>query len=250
VPKFSRRAAFADAVTRGNPLLARATVNRIWAMLFGRGIVHPVDLMDSKHPPTHPELLDWLSQDFERSGYDMKRLIRTLCDTRAYQLDSRAPRSSRSKSVARESFACALDKPLNAEQLFRSLLIATGNQPDASGKIAGRSEKEVRQAFVAQFPDVFPAEYNATLHQAMFLSNSPLFDQLLKPHGSNLVARLTILRDHETRVREAFTAVFGREPERDEARECTDYLATRPVEAGVKQLLWAMVSSAEFQLNH
>jgi hypothetical protein len=268
VPKFSRRAAFADAVTRDNPLLARAMVNRVWAMLFGRGLVHPVDLMDSKHPPSHPELLDWLARDFERNGYDVKRLIRTLCNTKAYQLDSRAARPAKAKPAAPDrcsprlsdgrgvrgegydSFARALDKPLSAEQLFRTLLLATGNPPDAEGKISGRSEKELRHAFAAQFPDMFPAEYNATLHQAMFLSNSPLFDQLLVPHGDNLAARLPALPDAEARVRAAFAAVLGREPERDELRECVAYLTARSPEAGVKQLLWAMLSSAEFQLNH
>ena len=265
VPKFSRRVAFADAVTSDNPLLARAMVNRVWAMVFGRGLVHPVDMMDSKHPPSHPELLDWLARDFERSGYDVKRLMSTLCNTRAYQLDSRTPRPAKAKpAVPRHgsplpsdgrgargegSFARALDKPLCAEQLFRSLLIATGNPPESGGKIAGRPEKEVRHAFVAQFPDVFPAEYNATLYQAMFLSNSPLFDHLLTPRGENLAARLPALRDAEARVREAFAAVFGREPERDEWRESTAYLAARSPEAGVKQLLWALLSSAEFQLN-
>jgi hypothetical protein len=250
VPKFSRRVAFADAVTRDNPLLARAMVNRVWAMLFGRGLVHPVDLMDSKHPPSHPELLDWLARDFERSGYDVKRLIRTLCNTKAYQLDSRMGRTGKAKPAAMDSFAHAVDKPLSAEQLFRTLLIATGNQADAEGKIAGRSERELRNAFIAQFPDLFPPEYNATLSQAMFLSNSPLFDQLLAPGGDNLAARLVAARDSETRVREAFAAVFGREPERDELRECSNYLAARAPEVGVKQLLWAMLSSAEFQLNH
>ena len=250
VPKFSRRAAFADAVTRDNPLLARAMVNRVWAMLFGRGLVHPVELMDSKHPPSHPELLDWLARDFERSGCDVKRLIRMLCNTRAYQLDSRAARPAKAKPAPPDSFARALDKPLSAEQLFRTLLVATGNQPDTEGKIAGRSERELRHAFVAQFPDVFPAEYNATLHQAMFLANSPLFDQLLTPRDNNLAARLISLSDPEARVRAAFAAVFGREPERDELRECAAHLAARSLEAGVKQLLWAMLSGAEFQLNH
>jgi hypothetical protein len=280
VPKFSRRVAFADAVTRDNPLLARAMVNRIWALLLGRGLVHPVDLMDSKHPPSHPELLDWLARDFERSGYDVKRLVRTLCNTKAYQLDSRvaAPGMKAAGSSQHESgraamprrpgsldpggaaappyraiqgsFAHAIDKALSAEQLFRALLIATGNQADAEGKIAGRSERELRNAFTVQFPDLFPPEYNATLSQAMFLSNSPLFDQLLTPRGNNLTARLVAARDSEARVREAFAAVFGREPERDEARECSAYLAGRAPEAGVKQLLWAMLSSAEFQLNH
>lgn len=248
VPKFSRRAAFADAVTRDNPLLARAMVNRIWAMLFGRGLVHPVDLMDSKHPPSHPELLDWLTKDFEHSGYDVKRLVRTLCNTRAYQLDSRT--RGKGKPPEPESFARVLDKPLIAEQLLRTLLIATANQPDKDGKIAGMTERELRLAFINKFPDLFPPEYNATLSQAMFLANSPLFDQLFAPRGENLAAQLIAQPDAEARVRRAFQSVFGREPDREELRECVSYLAARSPEWGVKQLLWAMLSSAEFQLNH
>ena len=156
----------APGVTHDSPLLARAMVNRVWALLFGRGLVHPVDLMDSKHPPSHPELLDWLARDFERSGYDVKRLIRTLCGTRAYQFDSRPAKSSKTKAASPDAFARALDKPLTAEQLFRSLLVAT------TGNVANKDEKELRRAFIKQFPDLFPAEYNASLQQAMFLSNS------------------------------------------------------------------------------
>jgi mono/diheme cytochrome c family protein len=249
VPKFSRRVAFAEAVTKENPLLARAMVNRIWAMLFGRGIVHPVDLMDSKHAPAHPELLDWLAQDFEASGYDVKRLVRTLCNTRAYQLEAR-PVKANGKPAQPETFARVLDKPLSAEQLYRSLLIATANAPGSDGKVAERSEKELRQAFVKQFPDLFPAEYNATLQQAMFFSNSSLFDALLAPRDGNLAARLMAMTSNEARVRGAYAAVFGREPDREELRECAAYLAKRSPEAGVKQLLWAMLTSAEFQVNH
>lgn len=251
VPKFSRREAFANAVTRDNPLLARAMVNRVWAMLFGRGLVHPVDLMDSKHPPSHPELLDWLAKDFERSGYDVRRLFHTLCQTDAYQRESRlAPRQLKSKPPAPESFARTLDKPLSAEQLYRSLLIATGHAPGKNGQVAGVSESELRRAFIAQFPDLFPAEYNASLQQAMFLSNARFLDQLLKPEGNNLTARLLAIPDPTQRVREAFAAIFGREPDRDEQRECANYLSSRPPEAGLRQMLWALLSSAEFQLNH
>ncbi len=245
VPKFSRREAFAEAVTRDNPLLARAMVNRIWAMLFGRGIVHPVDLMDSKHPPSQPELLDWLAHDFEGSGYDVKRLLRALCNTKAYQL---APGCGKPASPG--SFAGAIDKPLSGEQLFRSLLVATGNQPDAEGKIAGQDEKQARRAFVAQFPDLFPIEYNATLYQAMFLANSSWLEQVLAPRAGNLSERLLTVREESDRVREAFANVFGREPDPEELQECAGYLAGHSPEAGVKHLLWAMLSSAEFQLNH
>lgn len=250
VPKFSRREAFADAVTRDNPLLARAMVNRVWAMLFGRGIVHPVDLMDSKHPPSHPELLDWLARDFERSGFDVKRLVRALCLTRAYQLDSRPAKASKSKLAPPESFARSLDKPLSAEQLFRSLLAATANASGTNGVVAGKSETELRRAFVKQFPDLFPAEYNATLQQAMFLANSELFDHLLTPREGNLAARVASLPDDKTRVREVFAAVFGREPDAEELRECGVFLKGRSPAAGAKQLLWALLTSTEFQVNH
>ena len=287
VPKFSRREAFADAVTKDNPLLARAMVNRVWAILFGRGLVHPVDLMDSKHPPSHPELLDWLARDFERSGYDVKRLVRTLCNTTAYQFDSRIARGQKRTATVSErpvaaatpakkapdnsklpvhsdalrlgsataalrpdTFARALDKPLSAEQIFHSLLIATGNQVDTNGTVAGKSAKALRRTFIKQFPDLFPAEYNATLQQAMFFSNSELFDHLLAPREGNLTARLAALPEEKARVREAFTAVFGREPDAEELHECSSYLKSRTPEAGVKQLLWAMLTSAELQLNH
>jgi mono/diheme cytochrome c family protein len=252
VPRFSRRAAFAEAVTQDNPLLARALVNRIWAMLFGRGLVHPVELMDSKHPPSHPELLDWLAGDFASHGYDVQRLISALCRTRAYQLESRQPGLAKAHSQmgSQDTFSRAMDKPLTAEPLFRSLLVATGHRPGSVGKLGEVSEEALQKTFVTQFPDIFPAEYNATLAQAMFLSNSSLFDLLLAPRPDNLAARLCAMAAPESRVREAFVAVFGRAAEADELAECLAYLAPRPREAGVKQLLWAMLSSAEFQVNH
>jgi hypothetical protein len=194
----------------------------------------------------------------------VKRLVRTLCSTRAYQLDSRtgAPgsrpaRTKKSDGAEREfgapspgAFARVLDKPLSAEQLYRSLLVATGNRADTNGVVAGKSEKELRRAFIKQFPDLFPAEYNASLQQAMFLANSELFDQLLAPRDGNLTTRLAAVPDEKARVREAFVAVFGRDPDAEELRECSSYLKGRSTEAGTKQLLWAMLASAEFQVNH
>jgi len=119
VPKFSRRAALADALTRENPLLARAFVNRIWALLMGRGLVHPVDQMTARNRASHPDLLDWLAQDFERSGYDIKGLLRNIVLTRTYQLDSR-PRGK--SAPPPEAFARGLEKPLSAEQLYHHSL--------------------------------------------------------------------------------------------------------------------------------
>lgn len=248
-PKFSRREQLAIAATRDNPLLARAFVNRIWALLLGRGFVHPVDEMDSKHPASHPELLEWLAADFECSGYDVKRLIRNIVLTRVYQLDSR-PRGESIPPL--EAFACGLEKPLSAEALYRSLLIATVNKADAEGKIADHEEKRIRQAFVTQFPDLFPIEYNASLQQALFLSNNPIMDDVLKPLPDNLAERLLNLSEPKSRVRQAFMAVLGRKPDAEERKRALKFLTEREnqPEAAVKQLLWALLTGTEFQVNH
>src|SRR5205085_1610390 len=123
VPKFSRREQLADLVTQNNPLLARTFVNRIWSILMGRGIVHPVDRMDSVHPPSHPDLLAWLAHDFEENGYDVRRLVRMICLTEAYQLDSRWNGGAKPQP---ELLASAIEKPLRSEALLRSTLVAAG----------------------------------------------------------------------------------------------------------------------------
>ena len=246
LPKFSRRSALAQAVTEDNPLLARAMVNRVWAMLLGRGLVHPVDLMDSKHLPSHPDLLDWLARDFAASGHDVRRLVRNIVLTRVYQLDSR-PAGKRPPLP--DAFATGPEKPLSAEQLYHSLTVVTANTV-SDGKVAGRPETDVRRAFVRQFPDLFAAEYNASLQQALFLSNSPLFDSLLEPREGTLCARLAGILDARNRAGAAIQAVYGRKASAEELKEASHYLTGRDVRAGTKQLLWALLTSAEFQTNH
>lgn len=248
VPKFSRRQALADAATQDNPLLARAFVNRMWALLVGRGFVNPVDQMDSKHPPSHPELLAFLASDFEKSGYDIRHLVRTIVLSRTYQLDSRWTQQT---SPQPELFAKGLEKPLPAEVLYRSSVVATG---DGNGKFTEKSDENnpLRQALITAFPGMFDAEYSATLAQTMLLTNNPLFDALLKPKGNNLTARLLKLPTNSERARTAFVEILGREPADSELHGAIAFLDShndRP-EVGVREFTWALLTDAEFLLNH
>ncbi|MDB6154996.1 MAG: hypothetical protein JWL90_3449 [Chthoniobacteraceae bacterium] len=237
VPKFSRRAALADAVTQENPLLARAFVNYTWAILLGRGIVNPVDEMNSKNPPSHPELLDWLSKDFAAHNYDMRRLVRAIASSRVYQLGS-----SRVPSPP-EAFAAAHERPLTAETLARSARLASGRSAEETG---------LRQAFAGAFPDVLPRVQRATIQQAMLLANSEQLAGLFKPEPGDAAERLGALEKIEERVREAFQMALVREPDADELAQGIAYLETRgshPADAA-GQLLWALVTGPEFLTNH
>jgi hypothetical protein len=231
VPKFSRRVAFAEAATKNNPLLARAFVNRMWAVLLGRGIVHPADEINARNAPSHPELLEWLSQDFAGHQYDIRRLVRGIVLSRVYSLAS--------SKDAPEEFAGALERPLSAEQIARSWRIAAG-LPSEDGAL--------RRKLIAAMPDVLPREYNATFQQAQFLSYSPAVADVLKSPSEGTVARLMAIPKNDLRARQAFLAVYGRLPDSDETKKTKDFLdehTGKPDEA-IRDLLWALMTSAEF----
>jgi len=248
VPKFSRRAALAEAVTSDNPMLAEATVNRLWALLVGRGLVHPVDEMNSKHPSSHPQLLNWLARDLEAHGYRLQHLIRNIVLSRTYQ---RSPWTGPERPSQPDTFAWSLEKPLSAEVAYRSMLTATGIDPSKETDEALGLET-LRQSFIEHFPEVLPESYNATLQQAMFLSNSPLLDALLEPRGENLAAQLLKQPDLSQRIQLAYEHILGRWPDPSESSTALAYLedrADRP-QQGLKQFLWAMLTSTEFLTIH
>ncbi|MBM3969900.1 MAG: DUF1553 domain-containing protein [Planctomycetes bacterium] len=91
LPTSGRRLAYARLLTSGeHPLVARVFVNRIWMHHFGRGLVAtPGDFGRLGEQPSHPELLDWLSDEFMRSGWSLKKLHRTLMMSTAYRQSSR-----------------------------------------------------------------------------------------------------------------------------------------------------------------
>ena len=231
VPKYSRREAFAEAATQENPLLARAFVNRMWAALTGRGIVNPADEINERNTPSHPELLEWLAQDFAAHRYETRRVVREIVRSRVYALGA--------SDAATELFAGMKERPLTAEQLARSWRTALSLPPE---------DDEFRRSVITAMPDVLPKEYNATFQQAQFLTGSPTMNALLQAAQGGVIAKLTALPDVNARVREAFLAVYGRVPGADEAAQAAAFLnanAGHPAEA-TRDLLWALLTSAEF----
>jgi hypothetical protein len=103
--KAALRKQAADWITSPeNPYFASSYVNRVWAHLMGVGLIEPIDDIRAGNPPTNPELLNWLTDEFIASNFDVRQLIRTICQSRTYQLSHKTTRwneDDRQKLLAR-----------------------------------------------------------------------------------------------------------------------------------------------------
>jgi len=264
IPKFSRRAQLAAAVTGpDNPRFARATANRLWSLVFGRGIVHPVEYDHPANPPSHPELLDVLAKELAARKYDVKSFLKELMLSQAYQRSSEAPAGT--KDIDPAKFAVAELRPLTPEQLGWSVLQATG-QLDAErlamkakatekaldAKYAGQVNQMVRLFGAMPGEPASSQDFEATLDQTLFLRNGDLMRTWLTPRPGSLTDRLDKLKDAAPLAEELYLSVLTRKPSAEEAKDVADYLARRSADrpVAVQELVWALVTSAEFRFNH
>ncbi|MGE3804496.1 MAG: PSD1 and planctomycete cytochrome C domain-containing protein [Gemmataceae bacterium] len=128
-PKQSGRLELARWLTSANnPLTARVIVNRLWHHLFGQGIVATVDNFGvTGDSPSHPELLDHLTERFVREGWSIKKLIRTLVLTRTYQLGGAAPQKHQQVDPANRLLWRHAPRRLEAEEIRDTMLAVGGN---------------------------------------------------------------------------------------------------------------------------
>jgi hypothetical protein len=251
--------AMAAEITRpDNTLFARNAANRLWAIMMGRGLVHPLDLHHSDNPPSHPELLDLLAEELVSHRFDMKWMMRDLALTKTYQRSSRG-QTDAPKAPPDALFHAALEKPLTAEQFFASAIQATG-AAEAAGALSteGDAAKELQelktrflQSFAAE-PGEADEEGRSTVKGALFLLNDAQFLKLLEQQPGNLVHRLVEQFESPSFADELFLSVLSRPPEDEERREVAEHLKQNDGsrEVAVQQLVWALLASAEFAVNH
>ncbi len=293
VPKFSLRKLLSERLpSKETPEFARAMANRLWAMLMGRGIVHPLDMHHSDNPPSHPELLNDLATRLSSSKYDVKAFLRELTLSASYQRSSFIPDGIDPETLPASSFAVANMKGLSPEQLFESLLVATqasavlehqidealseeateaaakaaekpdskkpaAEEPDAEKIVEARRAK--RAARVAEFVTMFGSvpgqpegNFAASLPQALFLANSETVSGWVPAKLSNLTEQLTGLDDSTKIADELYLSVLSRMPDEAERTLVKEHLeagkADRP--KAVAAVVWSLLASAEFRLNH
>ena len=151
-PGADRLSALADWIARpDNPFFARAQVNRIWQHLLGKGIVDPGDDFRDSNPPINPNLLNALARDFVAHKFDLKHMVRTIMNSRTYQLSAIPTPTNQDDE---NNFARAVVRPLQAEQLLDAVSGVTGvrmSYPGTprgtrAGQVAGVSGQRRRQS--------------------------------------------------------------------------------------------------------
>ena len=263
VPKFSRRAQLAGKITNSeNPRFARSAVNRIWSIYLGRGIVHPIEYDHPGNPPSHPDLLKLLTEEFIANKHDLRWLTREILLSDTYQRSSAAPSGSQPDPA---KFTTAALRPLSPEQFAWSLLEATGQlgidrkalgpkytESGASTKFAGQITTFVNLFGNQPGEPASSQDFEATLDQTLFLRNGGVVRTWLTPNGDNLAGRLLKLKDAPSVAEELYLTAFARRPTADEQKLVADFLARHEADraTALPELAWALLSSAEFRFNH
>ena len=243
-----------------NPYFARAVVNRYWAHFFGRGIVEPLDDLRVTNPPTNPELLDALAADFVRGGYDLKRLVRTICTSRAYGLSS-LPNESNARD--RQGFARHYPRRLPAEVLLDAIAQVTGVPTPFAGMPPGTRAIELPDESVGStFLDSFGRPKrdtacecervtDASLGQSLMLLTSGDVQSKLAAGDGRAAALAKDPRPDADKVADLFWAAFARAPSSGESARALAHLQARKdrKQQAYEDILWALINAKEFQFN-
>jgi hypothetical protein len=268
VPRFSRRVKFAEFIaSTDNRRFCRTTANRLWALMLGRGIVHPIELDHFDNPPSHPLLLALLTEDLARQQLDIKLFLREIALSKTYQRSSRRETADvNAPQPADAQFAQSLLRPLSPAQLAWSVMRATGEtdvhrqalgdkytEPALYEKLAGYEQRFV-QLFGGE-PGHPPDSFESTTAQVLFLANDPAIIGFVKPKAGNLADRLSKLpEDNRQQIAdELFLSTLTRRPTADDVQDVSGFLAGQAGAAraaAIEELIWAAISSSEFRFNH
>ena len=252
-----------------NPYFARAIVNRVWAHYFGRGLIDPQDNLSSFNPASHPELMKELCDGFVKNKYDLRWLHRTILTSRTYQQASAATPET---TADRANYTRFPIRRIPAEVMLDSLNAATGTTEKMDMKYHHWPDEmktvEVpfapKNEFVSFVLENFgrpkrnaavqcdcERDGNPSVFQVLTLANHPrVWEKIRDPNG-RVAKVMKDSPDNATRIEELFLATVSRLPTSDEREACLKFVhnAESP-EKGLQGVLWSLLNTREFLLQH
>ncbi|KAB2657657.1 MAG: DUF1553 domain-containing protein, partial [Verrucomicrobia bacterium] len=260
------RAALADWFSsKTNPFFAKSLVNRYWKHFFGRGLVDPEDDMRETNPPSNPELLDALAQNFIASGFDMKQLIRTIAQSTVYQLSS-IP--NQYNAADKQYFSRYYAKRHQAEVLFDSVNLVLKTDSKFSGLPTGtRAVQLPDNSFNSSsyFLSVFgrpesnsscecERSQEVSLAQCLHLLNSKeIQERLTADDGRPASLANDTKTSNPLKLRQLYMLAFSREPSTNEIQFAQSYLdkkGDQQKKTAYEDIVWAVLNTKEFLFNH
>jgi hypothetical protein len=198
---------------------------------------------------THPELLDALAREFTLSEFDLKHLIRAICNSQAYQRSCKPLPGNKSDE---ELISHQAIKALTPEQLFDSLAEVLGAQnpergrrPQGAQRGGPRTPRDVFALFFAPGESAKPTDYDAGIPQALRLMNSPRLS-----NAPGLVNSLARGSKPNQVIEKLYLMTVSRRPTADEAKRLSSYVAKESsANSAYGDILWALLNSSEFTLN-
>ncbi len=262
--KADAREALFDWLRRpDNPYFGRSFVNRVWAHYFGIGLVEPVDSFSAANPPSNQRLLDALAEDFVRHGYDIRHLERTILQSRTYQLSALPnatnvhDRSNYSRAYVRRMLAevvvDVLDTALDSPETF-------GNDAPAGSHAIEVAPSRVQTPNLAYVFRIFGRPTRAASCECERSPDPALPQTLYLMTDVNVMNKITrgrlkklidAKKSNEEIVEEMFLATLGRFPKEKEKQQALEHVqAGRDRTAGLTNVVWALINTREFILNH
>jgi len=269
-PDEDPRVVFADwLITSGNPWFARNIVNRIWAWLLGRGIIHEPDDIRPDNPAVNPRLLAYLEKELVDSGYDLRYIYSLILNSQTYQQSS-IPRSSHPDTEA--MFACYPVRRLDAEVLVDALCWLSGTRETYSSPIPepftfipeeNRTIELADGSISSQFLEMFGRPSRDTGMESE-RNNQPSDAQRLHMLNSSHVQkkierskRLNGLIKASKGKRDVligmiYLNILSRYPMQKELAIAEKYFETKGIgtRQGMNDLSWALINSKEFLYRH
>ncbi len=252
-----------------NPYFARAIVNRVWAHYFGRGIIDPPDNLSAFNPATHPELLKELCDGFVENKYDLRWLHRAILKSRTYQQSSTPAEGA---AADRTHYAFFPLRRLQAEALLDVLNTATGTTENMDMKYHHWPEtmSTVQVPFVPQNKFVaFVLETygrpqrnaavqcdcerdgSGSIFHVLTLANHPRVWEKIKDPAGRASKLHKASGDAGSKIEELYLATVSRLPTEVEREACLKFIeSAESPENGLQNVLWSLINTREFLLQH
>lgn len=256
-----RRVVFAKWLTEPeNPFFSKSVTNRIWGHMFGRGIVDPIDDFRDSNPPSNARLLDELARQFAANNFSQKWVIRTICNSRTYQLSSRKNSFNKDDEIY---CSHANTRLLTAEQLLDGICAVTSVPEQFPGMPLGTRACELADPPTDHyFLKVFgqpqremacqcERSSESNLSQALQMINGPVVHNKLRADNGRIAIMLKENKSNEEIITSLYLAALARTPSVEEMTASTKHIgAQQDRRQALEDVGWAILNSKEFLFQH